>query len=1042
MLPQTPLHTIWGNPPRLVLAAAALVAGCFVSASLGETDESTFPAAREVLEGRCLKCHGQAKQKGGLSLASRDGVLAGGHSGAAAVAGDASKSLMISAISYTDPDLEMPPTGQISSREIETLTGWIDAGLPWPTGVTLQSDAEEIAPSLQPLWCDLPPQRPAVPRVESGKSPPSPIDAFILSRLEDAQLRPAPPTDRTTLIRRLTYDLTGLPPTPAEVTAFVETEEPDAYSKLVDRLLASPQYGVKWGRHWLDLVRFAETDGYERDRLKPGAWRYRDWVIDAFNADLPYDRFLIDQIAGDELSDAGPAEIIATGFHRLGIWDDEPANTLQAVYDDLDGVLDTTCRVTMAMSIGCARCHDHKGDPISIVDYARMLAFFEGLLPYKVGGGNAPTPKNYLRAVPVDLGSDAFEKEMLSFLDERKKRSAEVASLVGEVRTRWGANVLAEADRSLASGLVRHETFDGASSQGGGDLELAGTTWAAGRLGEALQIQGSESGGSIPRPVSNDFTISFWFRADQPGAGGGHEDAPKDLRWFRGSGLVDGEVPGIVADYGISLVGDHLCAGVGAPETFLQGPAGGAEGQWHHAACTRRKSDGTVELWFDGSKVDSARGGTQDLTAPPILRIGRMQPGYNSLVGSIDDLRIYDRTLEPVEILDLALLGGALPTYTSAIRDRLGPPEAGRHQKAVERLLELSPPIRETIEVLCAKEKGPEIAPSFVRLRGIAAAKGEEVLPGFPQILGGGEPAITPTTQGTSGRRLAFARWLTQPEHPRFARVMVNRIWQHHFGSGIVPTPSDFGAFGEAPSHPELLDWLAVEFRERGYRLKEMHRLIVYSDAYQRSSIPDRAALERDPNNRLYSYFNPRRLSAEELRDSVLAVSGVLNLEQGGPGIYPPLPKEVLATASRPGQAWGNSSPEQASRRSIYIHAKRSLLHPLLEGFDLAPTDTSCPVRFVTTQPTQALMLFNSAFSQEQSKLFATRLQQEYPGDRRAQVERGLALARQRSVPLPMLERQLSFIENLSVEQGLSERRALELFCLFLINLNEFVTID
>ena len=195
MLPQTPLHTIWGNPPRLVLAAAALVAGCFVSASLGETDESTFPAAREVLEGRCLKCHGQAKQKGGLSLASRDGVLAGGHSGAAAVAGDASKSLMISAISYTDPDLEMPPTGQISSREIETLTGWIDAGLPWPTGVTLQSDAEEIAPSLQPLWCDLPPQRPAVPRVESGKSPPSPIDAFILSRLEDAQLRPAPPTE-------------------------------------------------------------------------------------------------------------------------------------------------------------------------------------------------------------------------------------------------------------------------------------------------------------------------------------------------------------------------------------------------------------------------------------------------------------------------------------------------------------------------------------------------------------------------------------------------------------------------------------------------------------------------------------------------------------------------------------------------------------------------------------------------------------------------------------------------------------------------------
>ena len=307
--------------------------------------------------------------------------------------------------------------------------------------------------------------------------------------------------------------------------------------------------------------------------------------------------------------------------------------------------------------------------------------------------------------------------------------------------------------------------------------------------------------------------------------------------------------------------------------------------------------------------------------------------------------------------------------------------------------------------------------------------------------LGGGTPTIVPT-EHSSGRRLAFARWLTDPAHPRTARVMANRLWQHHFGQGLVETPNDFGRLGSSPSHPELLDWLAHELVEREWSLKAMHRLIVTSHAYRQSSAPVEKALIADPNNRLLWRFSPRRLTAEEIRDSILAVNGTLNRKLGGPGVYPPMPKEILATSSRPGSAWGRSSPEDAARRSVYIHVKRSLLSPLLVGFDLADTDTTCPVRFATTQPTQALTLLNSEFSQRQAAHFADRLETERPGDRRAQVIRGLELARQRPADFALVDRQLAFLDELTSKEGLPPRRALELFALVLINLNEFLYVD
>ena len=475
------------TPDRTILRGGFVLAALLVLAITGlpsratPDDDGSFEAAARVLEKRCVKCHGPAKTKGRLLLTTREGLLVGGQGGPAAAPGDPEASRILTAISYENPDLEMPPTGRISSAEIEAIRTWISEGLPWPEGRTLtvpeesHTEAEEIPTD---RWCYEPLVRPDIPDVGGIDWVSNPIDAFILARLEREGLAPAPRADRATRIRRLTYDLTGLPPTPEEVHAFLTDDAPDAEARLVDRLLASPQYGVRWGRHWLDLVRFAETDSYERDNLKPGAWRYRDWVIDAFNADLPYDRFLTEQLAGDELPDARLPQIIATGFHRLGIWDDEPADTLQAVYDDLDGILDTTCRVTMGISMGCARCHDHKGDPISTADYYRLLAFFEGLKPYKVGGGNARTPENFLRDVPVDLGRDDFEKELLAHRTERYALIDTMRNLTTEIRERFGDEALAGVRDGLERGLVRHLTFEDPFDLG---LEVEGTELGAAR---------------------------------------------------------------------------------------------------------------------------------------------------------------------------------------------------------------------------------------------------------------------------------------------------------------------------------------------------------------------------------------------------------------------------------------------------------------------------------------------------------------------------------------------------------------------------------
>jgi hypothetical protein len=585
------------------------------------------------------------------------------------------------------------------------------------------------------LWSLRPVVRPEVPKVNNPDWCRTPIDHFILARLEAKGWQPASPVSRQKLIRRVYFDLWGLPPSPEEVRQFVADNRPGAYERLVDRLLASPHYGERWARYWLDLARFAETNGYERDALKKNAWRYRDWVIQAFDDDMPYDRFIVEQLAGDELPDASDQTRIATGFLRVGTFDDEPNDPLQYKFEQLDDLIHATGTAFLALTLKCARCHDHKFDPIPQTDYYALVNFF-------VGGKPA-------------------DGELLAFTDASRE----------------------------------------------------------------------------PPPVK------------------------------------------------LLAAGDP-----------------------------RREGD-------------------------------VVPPGFLSML-----------------------------------------PAIAHH---------LEPPAAEST---------------------------------------------------TSGRRLQLARWIVDRRNPLTARVMVNRLWQHHFGEGLVRTPDNFGAMSSPPAHPELLDWLASELVEGGWRAKRLHKMILLSNAYLMDSTHAREPeySQVDFANELWWRRNRRRLEAEPLRDAMLAAAGTLNLKVGGPSFFPPTSPDALEGLSKKGDAWGTSPPEERRRRSIYMMTKRSLLLPLMTTFDFADTTQPCSQRNVSTVAPQALALLNNDFVHEQSRALADRVEREAGGDENSQIERAwwLALCRapsesERAAAISHLDEQR---RNLSEDR--TRRQALTSLCHVLLNLNEFIYVD
>ena len=948
---------------------------------------------RPILAEQCFGCHGDKKTKAGLRLDARSFALAGGDSGPAIVPGKPEESPLVAAIRYEGP--EMPPKGKLAPRQVEALTQWVKMGAPWPGGGSPAAVVAEPAAGIRrpgyqvtdldrSHWSFRPLKRPVVPAIAGSAGPIHPIDAFLRKGLDARGLKPNPPASKPELIRRVTYDLTGLPPTLAEVEAFEADDSPDAFEKLVDRLLDSPRYGEKWGRHWLDLVRFAETNSYERDGVKPNAWRYRDYVIRSFNQDKPYDRFIREQIAGDEWPESGPDGVIATAYYRLGLWDDEPADREQARYDGLDDVVATTGQVFLGLTVDCARCHDHKLDPIPQKDYYRFLAFFQNVNHYRNGG-----PTDEATLLPDDAAKRAYDLATVELERRRDEVSALVSALEDEFKAGYekakGARVASADIEDLAYRFYRD-------------------TWKELPEFDALK---PEEVGKLPEGLfglarrSRDDSFGFVFE--------GTLVVPKDGRY-----------------------------------TFYLDSDDGA----------RLSVDGFEVVEYDGIHVEGREqsGSVELKQGRRPIRLDYFQAGHGlGLSVAWSGPGFSHRALS-------ASTGGEGPSKPRALTPAefarvirreaasvLGEEKARQYRRLRGELEELKKRKVPADRALVVTEAGAEAPETHLMIRGNPHSPGDKVEPGFLQVLGTSKPDLPSPPPGskTTGRRTVLANWLASPDNPLTARVMANRSWQYHFGRGIVRSSSNLGTQGDKPTHPELLDWLASELVSNGWRLKALHRLILNSDAYKMSSKPDEAALAADPMNDRFWRFDMRRLTAEEVRDSILSVTGALNLKMYGPGVYPEIPAEVMAGQSVPGAGWGKSSPEDQNRRSVYVHVKRSLILPILESFDLAETDRSSPVRFATTQPTQALGLLNGSFLNRQAKLFADRLGREAGPEPKDKVELALRLATGRKPTEKEVARGVWLLTMLEGgHAGVSPGRALESFCLVVLNLNEFLYLD
>ena len=944
---------------------------------------------RPVLVEHCLNCHGEKKVKAGLRLDSRSGLLRGGDTGPAVVPGKPEESLLVAAIRYEGP--EMPPKGKLAPRQVEALTQWVKMGSPWPgsaepppagaepSASNIRKPGYAVTDADREHWAFRPLKRPAVPSPAGADKP---IDAFIRAGLEAKGLRSNPPASKPELIRRVTYDLIGLPPTPAEVEAFEADASPDAFARVVDRLLASPRYGEKWGRHWLDLVRFAETNSYERDGVKPHAWRYRDYVIRSFNQDKPYDRFVREQLAGDELPDGGPDGLIATGYYRLGLWDDEPADREQARYDGLDDVVATTGQVFLGLTVDCARCHDHKLDPIPQKDYYQFLSFFRNVNHYRNGG-----PTDEATLLPDEAARRAYERAVAEQTRKRDEVQAAVATLEDEFK------VLYERSRG---GKVAAPDLEDLS------FKFYRDTWEKLPEFDALK---PESTGKLPlglfslSPKTRDDSFGFVFE--------GTLIVPRDGRY---TFYLD-------SDDGSRLMVDG----------FLVAEHDGIHDEG-------KAESGTVEL-KQGRRP---------------IRLEYFQAGHGlGLTLSWSGPGFSHRSLSSGKEGDPAKPRGLTTAEFARVIRReavatLGEAKAKQYRDLRKQLDELRPNKVPADRALVVTEAGTEAPETYVMLRGNPHTPGDKVEPGFLQVASQTAPILPTPPPGakSTGRRTVLADWIASPENPLTARVMANRVWQYHFGRGIVRSSSNLGTQGDKPTHPELLDWLATELIAQGWSLKALHRVILNSDAYQMSSRPEPEALAADPTNDRLWRFDMRRLTAEEIRDSILAITGSLSLKMYGPGVYPEIPAEVMAGQSVPGAGWGKSSFEDQARRSVYVHVKRSLILPILETFDLAETDRSSPVRFATTQPTQALGMLNGSFMNKQAQAFAARLKKEAGADTPKQVELAFHLATGRKPTGKEISRGVALISALRQKDGASAELALESFCLVVLNLNEFLYLD
>lgn len=989
---------VWG----LGLAMPALALGLFGMDQAHESShaalvaftqpESDWQAVRQVLEDRCLECHGGHDRESGLSFADRTTFAQGGDRGPVVESENLEASRLLHVIGYSDPNLAMPPAGQLPEDEYKILESWVLAGSPWP-----ESEAGVLAdPAMHPIkrrtieadsdwWAYQPLTKPEVPSFQDDAWNAHPIDAFVRAKLEDKGIAPVGLATPEELIRRATYDLIGLPPTPEEVRAFLAAYEMDAdgaWNALIERLLASPSYGEHWARHWLDQVRYAETNGYETDGKKTNIWRYRDWIIRAFNDDMPYDRFLVEQLAGDELhwnepeSPESDAAKIATGYYRLGVWDDGPADSVQAKADELADIVDTTGQVALGMTLGCARCHDHKADPITQKDYFAFTAYFNNIVSFggegtiKQGGGttedipDAPVPGQKTK-LEVEMELMKLRLLLLGQVQEIGWAPVEGETILPDARTDGATWRYFEGEPPEDYRLQAFDDSEWKEGKGGFGAKgtpgaIVGTDWQSKRL-----------------TIRTDFRL--------------------------------GEIPN------------------------------GAILSIHH--------DEDAEIFINNVHVATLDGYTTGYTD---LQLG--QEAMNSLVVGSNTIAISCKQTIGGQYIDAGLREGWLDTPEAwATRVLLTPMEELANEAAIEAKVTANEitrveatPVAEPYAALVVKERGSEAPVQHVHGRGSAHAPGEIVAPAVPAVLRWvGEPDEVSLPEGaeSTGRRLALAEWLVDEGSFVTARVMANRLWQFHFGRGLCRTSGDFGRFGMKPTHPELLDYLAARLIENGWSMKAMHREIMSSRFYRTSSVASAELAAGDGNNEWYGRTDARRLTAEQYRDAVLSVSGLRTEKMYGPSVFPPMPREVLETSSRPDQAWGTSTEEDANRRSIYVFSKRSLRVPILENLDQPSPDTPCPVRFPTNVPTQALITLNSDFMNDAADAFAGRVLSQTDTLEDA-IDLAIELALSRKASDEERSILVSFANELMIEDKLDERGAMQVCCLMLMNTNEFMWVD
>jgi hypothetical protein len=943
--------------------------------ALGLPDTISFNEhIRPIFVNNCFRCHGSdpGSRKAELRLDRPEFAFAPRANGQPVIVkGNPGASALVRRITSNDPDVVMPPPEThktLEPREKALLERWIKDGAQY-----------------QPHWAFIKPERAALPDVRQADRVRNPIDRFVLARLEEEGLTPNPEADRHTLVRRVTLDLTGLPPTPEEVEAFVRDESPKAYEELVDRLLARPSYGEHRARYWLDSVRYADTHGYHFDNYR-SIWPYRDWVIDAFNANQPFDRFTQEQIAGDLLPGATPNQLIATGYIRAGMSTNEggtiPEENLATYATDR---VETTSQVWLGLTMGCARCHDHKFDPISTKDFYSMAAFFRNTTQPAMDGNVMDSPPilrmprsedaSRYAALPdeIDAATKAYEAhvEAAEPAFDRWQQTQGPDDLPTIADDRLEFRLLPDpAEPATLRNVVapgRLFTFTGGRPQ-------AETS----PLGPALRL---------PAGVTADLGALGDIDADEPFSTGA---------WVQVTDNVDGALlarTDVAAGYrgwDLSMKGSR--AGLQIISAWNQDAlrvitrgAVSSEG-WHHVFVTydgSRKAKG-VRFYYDGrpqsvyEEVDSLRGSIRTKTP---LRLNRRSTGEGAGGAAVHDVRFYRRVLTPAEVQVLGrrvVLEQALatpPVLRSAeelqpLRDyylAFVDADAQRLRRARETLADEFEAVKSRSKVTLVAEEKKEKPFARILIRGQYDHEGARVGAAVPAIL-------PPLPKGVPANRLGLARWLTRPEHPLTARVNVNRFWAQVFGQGLVSTAGEFGVTGDPPSNPHLLDWLAVEFRESGWNVKALFRLMVTSAAYRQSSVASREKLEKDPDNRLLSRGPRFRMHGEMIRDLALRASGLLSATLGGPSVKPYQPPGIWETVAMEESNTKIYVPERGEanhRRSLYTFWKRAAPPPSMETFN-APTREQCAVdRDRTNTPLQALVTMNDVQFVEASRRLA-----------------------------------------------------------------------